>query len=269
MANGRVNRQAAWLAGFFAMLVLGFTFAGASRAQTQSTTTVDVRNFEVIAVDGNHLVLRDERGTNEYTVPGDFVFTVDGKKMTVADLKAGMKGKATVTTTTTIVPVVVTELRSGVVLSIGMNSVTVLDRSDGVRKKFTRDQLNARGIQVFKDGRVIPIAELNKGDDIVATIVTQRAPDVVTEQELQATLAQPEVKTEAPATPSASTAAKTESTAVAAAATPSVAAQPAAAAPAGAEAPGLGKAWYLLIAVVIAAVLFLFMRRRNDGRPSS
>ena len=212
MANRLMNRQAAWLAGFFAMLVLGFTFAGASRAQTQTTTTVDVRNFEVIAVDGNHLVLRDERGTNEYTVPGDFVFTVDGKKMTVADLKAGMKGKATVTTTTTVVPVVVTELRSGVVLSIGMNSVTVLDRSDGVRKKFTRDQLNARGIQVFKDGRVIPISELNKGDDIVATIVSQRAPDVVTEQEVQATLAQPEVKTEAPATKSESTAAKTEPT---------------------------------------------------------
>jgi len=267
MANGRVNRQAAWLAGFFAMLVLGFTFAGASRAQTQSTTTVDVRNFEVIAVDGNHLVLRDERGTNEYTVPGDFVFMVDGKKMTVADLKAGMKGKATVTTTTTIVPVVVTELRSGVVLSIGMNSVTVLDRSDGVRKKFTRDQLNARGIQVFKDGRVIPISELNKGDDIVATIVSQRAPDVVTEQEVQATLAQPEVKTETPATKSESTPAKTEPVSVAAPPTPAVATQPTAAAPAPAE--GLGNAWYVLIAVVIAAVLFLFRRRRNDGRPSS
>ncbi len=267
MANRLINKQGTWLAGFFATLVLGFAFAGATHAQTQTTTTVDVRNFEVIAVDGNHLILRDERGTNEYTVPGDFVFTVDGKKMTVADLKAGMKGKATVTTTTTVVPVVVTELRSGVVLSIGMNSVTVLDRSDGVRKKFTRDQLNARGIQVFKDGRVIPISELNKGDDIVATIVSQRAPDVVTEQEVQATLAQPEVKTETPATKSESTPAKTEPVSLAAPPTPAVATQPTAAAPAPAE--GLGNAWYVLIAVVITAVLFLFRRRRNDGRPSS
>jgi len=270
MASGRMTKQAAWLAGVFAMLVLGFTFAGAPRAQTQTTTTVDVRNFEVIAVDGNHLVLRDERGTNDYEVPSDFVFTVDGKKMTVADLKAGMKGKATVTTTTTVTPVVVTELRSGVVLTTGPNSVTVLDRSDSVRKKFTRDQLNARGIQVFKDGRVIPISELKKGDDIVATIVSQRAPDVVTEQEVQATLAQAEPQTVASSTKSEPTPAKTESPAVAAPPTTPVAAQATAAppAPGPVESSGLGSGWYLLIAVVIAAVLFLIMRRRNDGSRS-
>ena len=108
MASGLMTKQAAWLAGVLAMLVLGFTFAGEPRAQTQ-TTQVAVRNFEIIAVDGNHLILRDERGTSDYFVPADFEFTVDGKKMTVADLKAGMKGQATVTTTTTITPVTVTE----------------------------------------------------------------------------------------------------------------------------------------------------------------
>jgi hypothetical protein len=49
---------------------------------------VDVRNFEVISVDGNKLVVRDERGTQELTVPDDFRFTVDGKKMSVSELKA-------------------------------------------------------------------------------------------------------------------------------------------------------------------------------------
>jgi hypothetical protein len=157
-----VTENAAWLAGVFVMLVLGLTFAGAPLAQTQATITVAVRNFEVIAVDGNHLVLRDERGTNEYTVPSDFVFTVDGKKMTVSDLKAGMKGTATVTTTTTVKPVVVTEIRRGVVLIVGAGSVTVRDETDGLRKRFTQDQLNARGLQIFKDGRAIAISQLNK-----------------------------------------------------------------------------------------------------------
>ena len=170
MASGLMTKQATWLARVLVMLVLGFTFAGATHAQTQ-TMTVAVRNFEIIAVDGNHLILRDERGTNDYFVPADFVFTVDGKKMTVADLKAGMKGQATVTTTTTITPVTVTELRSGVVLGTGFNSVMVLDRTDGVRKKFTQDQLNARGLQIFKDGKVIPISQLNKGDEITATVI--------------------------------------------------------------------------------------------------
>jgi hypothetical protein len=268
-----MTKQAAWLAGVFAMLVLGFTFAGEPRAQTQTTTTVAVRNFEVIAVDGNHLILRDERGTSDYFVPADFVFTVDGKKMTVADLKAGMKGTATVTTTTTVTPVVVTELRSGMVLSTWVNSVTVLDRTDGVRKKFTQDQLNARGLQIFKDGKVIPISQLNKGDEITATVISQRPPDVVTEREVEATLAQAPAKTEAPAAksePPAAPATKTEAPAVVPPpatpmATQSTAAAPA---PAPAESSGLGTGWYLLIAVVIAAILFLVMRRRKDESPS-
>jgi len=269
MASGLMRKQAGWLAGVLAMLVLGFSVAGAASAQTQ-TMTVAVRNFEIVAVDGNHLILRDERGTSDYFVPNDFVFTVDGKKMTVADLKAGMKGTATVTTTTTITPVVVTELRSGVVLSTWVNSVTVLDRTDGVRKKFTQDQLNARGLQIYKDGRVIPISQLNKGDEITATVISQRPPEVVTEREVEATLAQapaktdaPAPKTEATAMKSEPTAAKTEAPAVAAAPTAPMATQPTAPAPAP-EASGLGTAWYVLIAVVIAAVLFLIMRRRKE-----
>jgi hypothetical protein len=265
MANGLMTRQAAWLAGLLAVLVLGFTFTGAPSAQTQTTTTVAVRNFEIIAVDGNHLILRDERGTSDYFVPADFVFTVDGKKMSVADLKAGMKGQATVTTTTTITPVTVTELRSGMVLGTGFNSVMVLDRTDGVRKKFTQDQLNARGLQIFKDGKVIPIAQLNRGDEITATVISQRPPEVVTEREVEATLAQAPAKTEAPAMKSEPTAAKTDSPPVAAPPATPTATQPVAAGPAPVESSGLGTAWYVLIAVVIAALLFLVMRRRNDA----
>jgi hypothetical protein len=276
MASGLMTKQATWLARVLVMLVLGFTFAGATHAQTQ-TMTVAVRNFEIIAVDGNHLILRDERGTNDYFVPADFVFEVDGKKMTVADLKAGMKGKATVTTTTTITPVTVTELRSGVVLGTGFNSVMVLDRTDGVRKKFTQDQLNARGLQIFKDGQPIPVSQLNKGDEITATVISQRPPEVVTEQEVQATLAQqaaakteppPAMKSEPAAAKTEPAPAKTEAPATAAPATTPMATTAAAPAPAPVESSGLGTGWYLLIAVIIAAVLFLIMRRRKDENQS-
>ena len=102
------------LSAIMAMVALVFAFVSAASAQT--TTTVDVRSFEVIAVDGNKLVVRDQKGTQEYTVPDDFRFTVDGKQMSVSELKAGMKGTATVTTTTTVTPVVVTEVREAQVL---------------------------------------------------------------------------------------------------------------------------------------------------------
>ena len=155
MAREPMTRKAEGAARIFAMLVLGLAFAGAPLAQT--TTTVDVHNFEVIAVDGNRLVARDERGTNEYTVPNDFRFTVDGKKMSVSELKAGMKGTATVTTTTTVKPVVVTEIRSGVVVKVAEGSVTVLDKTDGKNKRFTQGQLNDRGLEIFKDGHLVTI----------------------------------------------------------------------------------------------------------------
>ena len=274
MASTPMTKRPGWLTRVLGVLLLGLAFSGVPLAQTQTTTSVNVRHFEVIAVDGNRIVVRDERGTNEYTVPAGFRFTVDGKKMAASELKPGMKGTATVTTTTTVTPVVVTELRNGVVLSTWVNSVTVLDRTDGVRKKFTQDQVNARGLQIFKDGRLTPVAQLNKGDEITATVISQRPPEVVTEQEVQATLAQqaqaqPQAKAEAPAMKSESTATKTETPAAAAPATPMTTQSTAAApAPAPVESAGLGTAWYVLIAVVILAVLFLVMRRRKDESPS-
>jgi hypothetical protein len=258
-------------------LALGLTFADAPLAQTSTTTSVDVRNFEVIQVEGNQLVVRDERGTNEYTVPDDFRFTVDGKKMSVSELKPGMKGTATVTTTTTIKPVVITEIRQGTVLDVGSGSLTVRDEGDGLRKRFTLTQLNDRGIQILKDGKVMHLSQINKGDVLTATIVSQGPPVVVTEQEVQATLAKTApapaatVATPAPTgatpAPTDATAAKTDATAAAsqpATSTPPSETAPAPATSAPVEPAGMGMTGYLLIAVLIAVVLFLVVRRRKD-----
>jgi hypothetical protein len=263
-----MTRKVARLAGIFVMFALGLTFAGAPRAQT--TTSVDVRHFEVISVEGNQLVARDERGTNEYTVPSDFRFTVDGKKMAVSDLKPGMKGTATVTTTTTIKPVIITEIRRGVVLAVSSGSLTVRDDADGSRKRFTQGQLNERGIQIVKDGRVLHISEVNQGDEITATIVSQGSPVIVTEQEVQATLAQAKAESTAPKTGAPAAAAQpptstAPATAAPAAAMPEPAASsPMAAASAATEpSSGMGMAGYVLIAIIIVGGLFFFMRQKK------
>jgi hypothetical protein len=248
--------------------VLGLAFTGLSLAQTQTTTSVDVRHFEVIAVDGNRIVVRDERGTNEYTVPADFRFTVDGKKMAASELKPGMKGTATVTTTTTITPVVVTEIRHGVVVKAGVGSVTVLDDADRQRKKFTHDQLTERGIKIYRDGRVVTVSELNKGDEISATVISQRAPEIVTEQEVDATLAKTEPAKAEPMPTKTESMANTAAPAVVAQATPPPETPPATAAapePTPVQSSGIGTMGYLIIAVVIAAVLFVVMRRRKGA----
>jgi hypothetical protein len=268
MTSEAATKRAIWLARVFAMLMLGLAFAGAPLAQT--TTTVNVRNFEVLGVDGNKIVLRDERGTNEFTVPNDFRLTVDGKKMAVSDLKAGMKGTATVTTTTTVTPVVVTEIRHGLVLNVGPGSVLVLDKMDGQRKRFTQSQVNDRGFRIFKDGHPIVVTELTKGDEITATIVSQLPPEVVTEQQVDATLAQSQPNPASTPAAADSSSAGMASSSVAAQPTPPVATAPSDAAPsppAPAESSGMGMAGYILIVVVIAAVLFFFARRRKNENP--
>jgi len=88
--------------------------AGGSAAQTTSTSS-EVKKFEVIAVDGNDLVVRLPEGTRQINVPPGFVFTVNGKALSVSDLIPGMSGTATITTTTTMTPVTVTEVKSGTV----------------------------------------------------------------------------------------------------------------------------------------------------------
>ena len=255
-----MRTRVTWLARVVVMVGLGILFAGAPSAQT--TTKVDVRNFEVISVDGNKLVVRDERGTNELTVPNDFRFTVDGKKMSVSELKAGMKGTATVTTKTTIKPVVVTEIKEAVVLKAGPGAMTLRDEK-GVTRRFTQDQLDEQGIQIMKDGRLIRIGQIHEGDVLTATIISRVEPTVVTEKDVQATtLAQAKAEPKAePAPMQAATKADAPQPAPAAPPSPPPSAVPPPPPPS--EATGLGMTWYVLIALLVAVVLFFVARRRK------
>jgi hypothetical protein len=267
-----MRMKAGWLSGIVVIAALGLAIANTALAQTTSTS--NVKNFEVISVDGNMLVFRDQNGTNAITVPNDFRFTVDGKKMAVSELKPGMKGTAVITTTTTVTPVYVAEFREAVVLSAGPTSMIVRDK-EGVRKRYSQDQLDQRGIQIVKDGRVLRVGEVKEGDVLTATIVSQIAPVVVTEQEVQAALtksaAQPApAKTESPApapaaqpTP-APTAAPTTPTP---SPTPAPAPAPSTPMPASppAESSGISGMTWLLIAIVVVALLFFFMRRKKPA----
>lgn len=170
-----------------AVIALGLCAAATASAQT-ATQTTKVSNFEIVSVDGNHLVVRDQLGTRELTVPADFRFTVDGRSLAVSDLTAGMKGTATVTTTTTTRPVYVTEVKKGLILRRTGLSVDVRDEG-GKTHRFTQAEVDARGIQIFLDGKPTRVASLVPGQRLTATIVTSAPPEVLTEQQVDATLA--------------------------------------------------------------------------------
>ena len=168
-----------------AALVVGAT-AGVSIAQTTSTMT-ETKSFEIIAVYGNKLDVRLPEGTKELTVPADFRFTVDGKALSVNELKPGMKGTATITTRTTVTPVTVTEVKNGTVMQRSGSSIIV--RTDEGIKMFSQGEVDKRGVKMVKNGEPAQLSDFREGDRLSATIITSLPPKVMTEKEVEATTA--------------------------------------------------------------------------------
>ena len=71
-----------------AAMAVCFT-AVTSTAQTTTTSSTQTKKFEVIAVDGNDLVVKLPEGTREINVPDDFRFTVDGQQLAGARPEGG------------------------------------------------------------------------------------------------------------------------------------------------------------------------------------
>ena len=170
-------------------IVLAAAFVGvaatASQAQETSTST-QTKKFEIVAVDGNKLVVNLPEGTKELTVPDDFRFTVNGQPLSVQELKPGMKGTATITTQTTVTPVTVTEVKNGTVYDKTGGSI-IVQTPEGF-KMFSQGDIDKRGVKIVKNGKPVDLEDLNKGDKLSATIVTSKPPRVMTKQEVQASV---------------------------------------------------------------------------------
>jgi hypothetical protein len=264
-----MKTRTTWLSGVLVAFGLGMLTSGALLAQTK--TTVDVRNFEVLAVDGNNIVVRDERGTNMYVVPDDFRFKVNGKPMAAKELKPGMKGEAIVTTKTTINPVTVTEVKEGTVVSATTTSMLVRGK-DGVQRRFTQSDLDKRGIEMIKDGQVVRISQLNPGDQLSATIITREPPTFERQVDVKVAEAkmEPAPAKAAPAAVPAPAATPAPPAATPAAAPTTVASTtPAPAAPSAAPMktapPEESSSWLLWAAIFIAlaVIAFIFMRKKS------
>jgi hypothetical protein len=153
----------------------------------QTTTSSQTKNFEVLAVYGNQLDVRLPEGTRELTVPDDFRFTVNGQQMSVHELKPGMKGTATITTRTTVTPVTVTEVKNGQVV-VKSSAGIIVRTGEGV-KSFTQGDVDKRGVKIVRDGQPVELSELREGDRLSAVIITSLPPKVMTQREVNATLA--------------------------------------------------------------------------------
>lgn len=153
----------------------------------QTATTTETKKFQILAVDGNQLVVKLPEGTRELTVPDDFRFNVDGNMLSVSELKPGMAGTATITTKTTVVPVTVTEVKNGTVMQA--SGSTIIVRTDNGIKAFSQGDIDKRGVKIMREGKPAQISDFRVNDRLTATIITTKPPRVMTEKDVQATLA--------------------------------------------------------------------------------
>jgi hypothetical protein len=215
-------------------------WAAASPGATTSKT--ERREFEVISVEGNKVVYRSEEGVKEATLPDDFKLTMDGKQIGLADLKPGMKGTAIITTTTTSVPVAVTELVDAEVMAVAGNAI-IVRMKDGYQK-FTQEEMTERNVTILREGEKVDLSQLRPGDRLTARVITQKEPKIVTEQDVRA-----EIESAAPR--------PTEAPALEA---PTPAPQPAE----GTRMGGLPTwAWVAILLVVVVLLLLLLRPKRK------
>jgi hypothetical protein len=180
----RSIRMAAYTTVFTGLMVTAGAWAQDTSVSTTSQTgeakvTTDVARGEVEYVSGNDLVVKMSDGqVKHFVVPAGFKFNVDGKDLTVGQLKPGMHLTRTITTVT--VPKTVTTVRTieGKVWYINPPSTIIVQFPDGTNKQYKIPS----GQKFSVDGDMKDAFHLKKGMNISATVVTD-APVTVASQD--------------------------------------------------------------------------------------
>jgi LPXTG-motif cell wall-anchored protein len=159
---------------------IGLAFSVKSSAQVQTSTQekagqsskeVKVDHAEVIAVQGNDLIVKMEDGTLRHlaNVPESTRITADGQQVGVHQLKPGMHLQRTVTTTTTPKVIVTTQTVTGKVWHVNAPSTVILTMENGENQSFKVPA----GQKFTVDGKETDVFSLRKGMRVSATKVVE------------------------------------------------------------------------------------------------
>lgn len=164
-------------------------FALSAGAQVQTTTSiregqssqvVRVDRGEVLAVEGNDLIVRMEDGSIQHfeNIPESAKATVDGIQLGIHDLKPGMKLQRTITTTTTPRIVTTIETVTGKVWHVTPPLSVILTLENGTNQSFKIPK-----DQKFKvNGQMVDAFELRKGMVVTATKIVEVPVSLLSQQ---------------------------------------------------------------------------------------
>lgn len=183
----KLNLLSRWfaVAAMSALILIG----SSPRAAAQDTTTTSVqpgtptletavRNAQVVYVEGNDLVLKLEDGKVEHLrVPDSDVFTIDGKNVSVHDLKAGTTLTQTITTTTTPHYVNSVQTIKGKVWHVSAPHSVIVSMPGGKNQIFRVPD----HAQFYVNGAPKTVHDLRPGMNFEATIVTDDTHTVVSQ----------------------------------------------------------------------------------------
>ena len=261
------------------------------RVTTGSTTRTEQISGTVVVVDGNTLLVRLDSGDlRTFTPPPSRRFVVDGRELSLSELRTGTKLTATITTTETSVTERTTTVGTGKVwYAAGPNVILTLPNGENRQYKVAEDYkfiVNGQPATAFdlKKGMTVSaqkIVEVPKVEFASNVSVTGTGPADVkpVSAAVPGTLKQEpaEVAGTPPARPSTSAAAAPEPTA--APPTPTAAASTPAAAPstpaeppstpapqAPAEEPARGNTVLLIGLVVLLGAGAIFLWRQSKNR---
>lgn len=125
---------------------------------------------EIVVIGGNTVIIRDAQGTRKYTMLPESKLMVDGKELTVRELKPGMRVTTVPSGTSELV--VVSQVREGRVLEVSGNNLIVRE-GETVRRYIVDPDF-----KFVVDGKEAPVTSLQPGMILTTMIVTKASPTV-------------------------------------------------------------------------------------------
>lgn len=145
----------------FALPAVAQQMPQTSKEQIKGTASVTTQQLHgtVVYVEGNHLVVKMSTGeVRSFDVPESRRFIIDGKELTVSELKPGTKLTATVTTTTTPVTERTTTVGTGKVWYVIGNTV-ILTLPNNENRSYKVQE----SYRFLVDGKKASVHDLKKG----------------------------------------------------------------------------------------------------------